>query len=549
MQGSYLIDCENLCHLGEVFLDDMIFYHEKQSLSAVKDSARSWYTTHAGTTTTIYANFGSANPNTQSSEINARELVFGSKTLHLNYITIDGLSIMQSAENWDKQENSTRYGLITTSGGKGWIIQNCIIKFAKMRGISMDHDGQVDDYNLIGHHIIRDNIIEECGHAGVSGHAASASVISGNWIRNIHGTRPYFGVEQGGIKLHYAQDVLISGNIISRVDAREFSEGIWLDWQCQNNRITGNVIMDIGTVEASENTSIHIEMSHGPNLVDNNILLFTTTPNPTYYYHPSYFSDGTEIVNNLLFNTTVNLHKPDGRSPEYYAPHSLNPKGNAEPDNNDIKIYNNLFIKKAYFELNTGLGPNSLLSNNAFMDSAEKYNDVNSVTSATRSNFTYALDTINRSLTISFNVGSDVVGMNCPLITSNLLGVVNTVNYSIQTAEGNPITVDKDAYQVCRGNAPMPGPFQSLKSGLNTFTIHPNSNFNYSSPCLATMGTSIQPPGRGNGHKPLLKAISSDEYYSLSGQKINAKKKAALRANTVLNQRINAKAETAASQK
>ena len=139
--------------------------------------------------------------------------------------------------------------------------------------------------------------------------------------------------------------------------------------------------------------------------------------------------------------------------------------------------------------------------------------------------------------------------MNCPLITSNLLGVVNTVNYSIQTAEGNPITVDKDAYQVCRGNAPMPGPFQSLKSGLNTFTIHPNSNFNYSSPCLATMGTSIQPPGRGNGHKPLLKAISSDEYYSLSGQKINAKKKAALRANTVLNQRINAKAETAASQK
>ena len=44
--------------------------------------------------------------------------------------------------------------------------------------------------------------------------------------------------------------------------------GIWLDWDAQNSRVTGNLIYDISTVQGA----IFIEAAQARNLVDNNVM-------------------------------------------------------------------------------------------------------------------------------------------------------------------------------------------------------------------------------------------------------------------------------------
>jgi hypothetical protein len=88
------------CHLGEVFLDGQIYY-EKQTLAEVQSAPKSWYTSHSGTTSSIYANFGTGNPNSQIAEVNVRESVFGKDVqTGINYVTVDGFKMCQSAEEW-----------------------------------------------------------------------------------------------------------------------------------------------------------------------------------------------------------------------------------------------------------------------------------------------------------------------------------------------------------------------------------------------------------------------------------------------------------------
>jgi alpha-N-arabinofuranosidase len=122
------------CHLGEVFLDD-IRYDEKQSLNGLKDSLNSWYTEHHGSTTLIYANFGKNDPNQQLTEISVRESVFGNpdRPTGINYITVDGFSMSQSAEEWTPAYLDTplvSHAVIFVSGHH-WIIQNCRVTYAK----------------------------------------------------------------------------------------------------------------------------------------------------------------------------------------------------------------------------------------------------------------------------------------------------------------------------------------------------------------------------------------------------------------------------------
>ena len=86
----------------------------------------------------------------------------------------------------------------------------------------------------IGSHIIRNNVIHDCGQNGVVGHMGCVfSQITNNHIYNIAVKHEYFGYEIAGIKLHAAIDVEISHNHIHNCTL-----GTWLDWQAQGTRVS-----------------------------------------------------------------------------------------------------------------------------------------------------------------------------------------------------------------------------------------------------------------------------------------------------------------------
>jgi hypothetical protein len=72
--------------------------------------------------------------------------------------------------------------------------------------------------------------------------------------------------ESAGMKLHVAKNLLFRHNVLRHI---RHGNGVWLDTQNANCRLTGNVFADIpGTVNPH---AVHIEASTEPNLVDNNI--------------------------------------------------------------------------------------------------------------------------------------------------------------------------------------------------------------------------------------------------------------------------------------
>ena len=56
--------------------------------------------------------------------------------------------------------------------------------------------------------------------------------------------------------------------------------GIWLDWEAQGARVTGNLLHDNQRPEGREtargamfSNDVFVEVGHGPTLIDNNIML------------------------------------------------------------------------------------------------------------------------------------------------------------------------------------------------------------------------------------------------------------------------------------
>ena len=95
-------------HLGEVYLNGKALY-ERQSIDDIRtpsvwpnakypdDSLRTWYCEAGDTFTTIWANFGDADPRQELVEINVRPYCFWPSETGRDYITVRGFTMKQAA--------------------------------------------------------------------------------------------------------------------------------------------------------------------------------------------------------------------------------------------------------------------------------------------------------------------------------------------------------------------------------------------------------------------------------------------------------------------
>lgn len=373
--GDWLLTVEEKKHLGDVYLNGMSFYevtsyeqlidpqvrteiidHWTQKIVPVHNAEQTkyvWYAEVDSEKTTIYANFQGADPNEEFVEINVRRSCFYPVETGIDYITVKGFEMAHAATPW-APPTADQPGLIGPNWSKGWIIEDNIIHDAKCSAISIGKEATTGhnyrsirkdkpgyQYQLesvfsaerngwskekIGSHIIRNNTIYDCGQNAIVGHLGCVfSEIYNNHIYNIALKREFYGHEIAGIKLHAAIDVQIYHNRI-----HDCSLGLWLDWEAQGTRVSKNLFYN-------NNRDIFVEVSHGPYVVDHNILASE--------YAIDNMSQGGAYINNLIAGK-MNQRKVLNRSTQYHLPHSTKVAGFAFVYGGDDRFYNNIFIGK-----------------------------------------------------------------------------------------------------------------------------------------------------------------------------------------------------------
>ncbi len=155
-----------------------------------------WFAQVDSKNTTIWAQFKAIDPNQQPVEINVRQTVFYPQKTGINYITVRGFTLEDAATPW-APPTAEQIGMIGPHWSKGWIIENNLIRNSICSGISLGKYGdQWDNTSAntaegyvktidralangwskenIGHHIVRNNTISDCGQAGIVGSLGAA---------------------------------------------------------------------------------------------------------------------------------------------------------------------------------------------------------------------------------------------------------------------------------------------------------------------------------------------------------------------------------------
>lgn len=371
--GDWLVTVEETRHLGDVYLNGKSFFEVSRYDQLANPVARTetqdlwtrqtvplpdpqqtvyvWYAEVNEAETIIYANFQGADPNRELVEANVRRSCFYPAETGIDYITVRGFEMAHAATPW-APPTADQPGLIGPNWSKGWIIENNRIHDAKCSAVSIGKEASTGhhyrsvrrdkpgyQYQLesvfaaerkgwsketVGSHIIRNNVIYNCGQTGIVGHLGCVfSDIHHNHIYNIAVKREFWGHEIAGIKLHAPIDVQIRHNRI-----HDCTLGLWLDWQIQGTRISKNLFYD-------NHRDMFLEVSHGPCLVDHNIM--------TSAFALENVSQGGAYINNLIGGRMIH-RKVLNRSTPYHLPHSTKVAGFSLIYGGDDRFCNNLFI-------------------------------------------------------------------------------------------------------------------------------------------------------------------------------------------------------------
>lgn len=545
-------------HTGDVYLNGKSMYEvtefEKvrnpQQSPASWDPAFSvyvWYTVQdeKKNETILYANFQGLNPNEETVEISVRRNCFYPEKEGVNYITLSGFTVRQAATQW-APPTAYQEGMIGPHWSKGWIIEDCEIYESKCSGISLGKylqpendnkwskwkykDGTQTERDCIcqaqregwskertGSHIVRRCDIHDCGQTGIVGHLGGVfSVIEDNKIHHINNKQNLCGAEIGGIKMHAAIDVIIRRNHIYRC-----TRGLWLDWQAQGTRVTGNLFFDNCLPEAYNLTEgneigedIFIEVSHGPTLVDHNVLLSDCALKLA--------TQGVALVHNLIAGsfTAVGrgvlngaLTRISPRYTPYHVPHRTEIAGFMTILHGDMRFYNNIFIQKALrpalkqmmdarkddewtdgnliagtvpyedyptleeyrkqFEGYCGMGsaPSDRYYNplpvwaegNVYFNGAKPMSKEKAFVNET-DEISVCLEETEEGFFLKTNLYDYMPETQCSVITTDVLGMAFEPEQKFENPDGSPIVFREDYYGNAHKEIPLAGPFAKSDS-------------------------------------------------------------------------------------
>jgi hypothetical protein len=540
----------NIRHTGAVFLNDKMMY-ECDSLEDCKkgephpcawnleEASYLWFTEQdeEKNETILYANFRGLDPNKENVEILVRRNCFMPDENGINYITVSGFNINKAATTWAPPA-AYQDGMIGPHWSKGWIIEDCEIYGSRCCGISLGKylDPENDMYftvrkvksptqmerdavcrgqyhgwlkENIGHHIIRRCHIHHCEQTGIVGRMGGVfSTIEDCHIHHICNSQQLGGAETAGIKLHAAIDVTIRRNHI-----HNNIMGIWLDWEAQGARVTGNLMHDNCRPEgrnqadgAMFNTDVFVEVGHGPTLIDNNLLL-----SPVAITIPS---EGIACVHNLvlgsfsLINSGVDSIINNQREPRYtpyHIRHRTEVAGFMTILHGDDRIYNNIFVQQypitdatktaadadyqavgtapfdifpTYEEWHKPFEPDTdpdmgglaeahfghlpvWVDGNAYLNGANIYKNEKHKLEDKSFNPEIAVVEKDGKYYLSGKLKDAIKDFTGNMISTESLGLAFEPEQAFENPDGTPIIFNKDYFGNHRAVAPAPGPFAS----------------------------------------------------------------------------------------
>lgn len=557
VRGDWFI-ASFIAHTGEVFLDGKALY-EVTSPEALRhpapsraswypqDSLYVWYTEQDGGDTVLWANFQDKDPREHEIEFTARSNCFWPEETGIGYITLSGFKIMRAATQW-APPTAYQEGMVGPHWSKGWIIEDCEICDSKCSGISLGKYRQAGNDNkwlhwkykdgtqterecilqaqregwsreTVGSHTVRRCHIHDCGQTGIVGHLGGVfSLIEDNHIHDINVRQNLAGAEIGGIKMHAAIDVIYRRNHIHHC-----TRGLWLDWQAQGTRVTRNLFHDntlpydhLMNPEAAVGCGedIFIEVSHGPTLVDHNILLSDRAMKlPT---------QGVAVAHNLIAGAFtavgrgVNNGSKSKMSPRYtpyHVPHGTAAAGFMTILHGDMRFYNNIFVQKEIrpflkelaqlrgngewddFNTEAGTAPyaeyptreawEKLFEGYCGMGSAPSdryylplpvYGGGNVYANGARG-CPWERDAVHLTAPVTLALREEADGWRLetdlyallpdvptkPVSTASL-GIAFEPEQPFENPDGTPIRLDRDYYDRPRGAHPTPGPFETPDS-------------------------------------------------------------------------------------
>jgi hypothetical protein len=506
--GDWFDRMGRIHHTGEVFLNGKSLY-EKESLEKVispfpnpgiKDpegSTYTWYCESDENTTTIWANFQEYDPNRELVEISVRPTCFYPDKPGINYITISGFRISQAATQW-AAPTAEQIGMISTHWNKGWIIENNIISDSKCSGITlgkerstghnvwsadMSIDGSIHYIEVtfrtlrngwnkdhIGSHIVRNNTIFSCEQTGICGSMGAAfSIIENNHIYNIWSKRQFTGAEIAGIKFHAAIDAIVRNNRI-----HDCGRGLWFDWMTQGTRISSNLLYN------NDLEDLFLEVNHGPFIVDNNILLSTSSIKT--------MSEGGAFVHNLVAGSVHMWPEPNRFTP-YHLPHSTEVAGLSTVYSGDDRFYNNIFIgptdeqqqmqKYKYgLEIYNSARLPVFMKNNFYYKGAKPCRAEINRTEVPSHNPDIQLIEKGNEVYLSFTPDPFLIKYQGDLITTEYLGKAKVSNAMYENPDGTPLVIYTDySGNVRTGDKTPAGPFANPGNERVTLKVWPKTRY------------------------------------------------------------------------
>lgn len=463
-----------------------------------------WYAQVNESETTIFCNFHSIDPNHEIIEINVRKCCFYPTKTGRNYITLRGFEIAHAACPFTPP-TSDQVGMVGANWSKGWIIENNELHDAKCSAISIGKEASTGDNEAmkkhdkhshyyqteavflglqngwnketVGSHIVRNNVIHDCGQNAVVGHMGCAfSRIEHNHIYRISTKHEFHGAEIAGIKFHAAIDVVIENNNI-----HDTTRGIWLDWQIQGARITKNLLYN------NARCDLMIEVTHGPCTIDNNVFLSKRAFENV--------AQGTAFIHNIIVGNITQNDVPDRETP-YHFPHSTLIKGITKVLGGDDRVLNNVILgaypsisesftawcgvynkyltPEIYYEKmkkNTERVPVQpvWIDGNAYAGYATAFRAEGNTTRV--DGMTVCLEESEEKFVLVINAPTVLNKFFCQEVTTERLGAPVFTGEGYENGDGTPIDFTLDMLGNKRSGKIIAGPFAELFDGENRIVV------------------------------------------------------------------------------